>query len=124
MARPSSEAGTVQTPLIRYATEVGWTYVSRRDAVSMRRGETGVVFHDVLVEQLQKLNSGVVDLDRANEIAGRLTRVRPTIEGNLDAWEFLRGLKTVFIAEEKRERNVRLLDTETRKATSFTSPTN
>lgn len=90
----------------------------------MRRGETGVVFHDVLVEQLQKLNSGVVDLDRANEIAGRLTRVRPTIEGNLDAWEFLRGLKTVFIAEEKRERNVRLLDTETRKATSFTSPTN
>lgn len=39
-------------------------------------------------------------------------RVRPSIEGNLDAWEYLRGLKTVFVPEDKRERNVRLLDTE------------
>lgn len=31
-------------------------------------------------------------------------------EGNLDAWEFLKGLKTVFVEGEKRERNVRFLD--------------
>ena len=37
-------------------------------------------------------------------------RVRPSIEGNLDAWEFLKGLKTVFVDTEKRERNVQLLD--------------
>ena len=37
-------------------------------------------------------------------------RVRPAIEGNLDAWEYLRGLKTVFSEVERRERNVRLLD--------------
>jgi type I restriction enzyme, R subunit len=36
-------------------------------------------------------------------------RVLPRIEGNLEAWEYLRGLKTVFVPEEKRERNVRLL---------------
>jgi type I restriction enzyme, R subunit len=35
--------------------------------------------------------------------------VLPRIEGNLEAWEYLRGLKTVFVPEEKRERNVRLL---------------
>ena len=66
----------------------------------------------MLVGQLQALNPGVVDLGRAEEIATGLTRVRPTIEGNLDAWEFLRGLKTVFVPEENRERNVRLLDPE------------
>src|SRR5205823_6513964 len=29
---------------------------------------------------------------------------------NFQAWEYLRGLRTVFVEEEKRERNVRLLD--------------
>ncbi|MDO8568841.1 MAG: HsdR family type I site-specific deoxyribonuclease, partial [Dehalococcoidales bacterium] len=34
----------------------------------------------------------------------------PSIEGNLQAWEYLKGLKTVFVETEKRERNLRLLD--------------
>lgn len=49
----------------------------------------------------------------------RLVRVRPTIEGNLDAWEFLRGLKTVFVEAEKRERNVRVLDLDNPRANLF-----
>jgi type I restriction enzyme R subunit len=36
--------------------------------------------------------------------------VRPSIEGNLDAWEFVKGLKTVFVETEGREKNVRLID--------------
>jgi type I restriction enzyme, R subunit len=46
-------------------------------------------------------------------------RVRPSIERNLDAWEFLKGLKTVFVGAEKRERNVRLLDSDNVEANSF-----
>jgi type I restriction enzyme R subunit len=106
----ASEFGVVQGPLVRYATEVGWGYLSPEEAVRLRRGETGAVLWEVLVGQLQVLNPGVVDLGRAEEIASGLTRVLPTIEGNLVAWEFLRGLKTTFVPEEKRERNVRLLD--------------
>ena len=64
----------------------------------------------VLVAQLQKLNPKVLDAAKAAEAVRRLVRVRPTIEGNLDAWEFLRGLKTVFVEAEKRERNVRFMD--------------
>ncbi len=104
------EAGGVQNPLVRYAVEAGWTYLAREDALRLRRGATGRFLHDVLVEQLQKLNPGIVDFDSAEDVVARLMRVRPTIEGNLDAWEFLRGLKTVFVEEEKRERNVALLD--------------
>src|SRR5438876_10678191 len=110
--RISSEARVVQHPLTRYAMEGGWTYLSRDESLRLRRGETGVVLWEVLVEQLQRLNPGVVDLARAEDVVNRLIRVRPSIEGNLDAWEYLRGLKTVFVPEEKRERNLRLLDTE------------
>src|SRR5690606_19835144 len=51
-----------------------------------------------------------VDLIKAEEVAERLVRVLPNIEGNLQAWEWLKGLKTVFVETERRERNVRLLD--------------
>ena len=112
MTALASERRVVQDTMVRYATEVGWKQVSPEDAVRFRRGETGLVFHELLVDQLQRLNPGVVDLARAEEIVTRLTRVRPTIEGNLDAWEYLRGLKTVFVPDEKRERNVTLLDLE------------
>jgi hypothetical protein len=59
---------------------------------------------------LAKLNPGILNVARAQDIVRRFLRVRPTIEGNLDAWEFLKGLKTVFVDTEKRERNVQLLD--------------
>ncbi len=77
------------------------------------------MFWEVLVDQLQRLNAGVVDLARAEAVANSLTRVRPSIEGNLDAWEFLRGLKTVFVEEESRERNVRLLDSDNAEHNTF-----
>lgn len=108
----ASEAGVVQRPVVKYATQIGWDYVEPEEAVRLRRGETGAVFHDVFVEQLQRLNPGVVDLGRAEEIIGRLLRVHPSIEGNLDAWQYLRGLKTVFVPDENRERDIKLLDTE------------
>jgi type I restriction enzyme R subunit len=107
-----AEAGVVQYPLIRYATEVAWEYLPPDEALRLRRGETGPVLWEVLVDQLQRLNPGAVDLYRAEDVVNRLVRVHPSIEGNLDAWEFLRGLKTVFVPEEKRELNVRLLATD------------
>lgn len=104
------ERKAVQNPLVQYASEVGWTYVDRDEALSLRRGREGAVFHDVLVAQLQRLNPGIVDALAAEQIISRLLHVRPHIEGNLQVWEYLNGLKTVFVGAEKRERNVRLLD--------------
>lgn len=108
MARPS-EASTVQRPLVRYATQVSWEYLKPEDALALRRGETGIVLHDVLVDQLLTLNTGVVDPEGAERVVRDLITVRPTIEGNLDAWEMLLGLGTIFVEAEKRERNVTLL---------------
>jgi type I restriction enzyme R subunit len=114
-----SERKAVQNPLIRYATEVGWTYVGPDEALRLRRGRESAVFHDVLVAQLQRLNPGVVDERAAGEIISRLVHVRPHIEGNLQAWEFLNGLRAVFVEAERRERNVRFLDTQNVENNTF-----
>ncbi|MCL6613539.1 MAG: HsdR family type I site-specific deoxyribonuclease, partial [Firmicutes bacterium] len=110
MASLDNERTTVQDPLIRYAVEAGWTYLPPEEALRLRRGDAGIVLHEILAAQLQRLNPGVVDNLRAEEIIRRLADVRPDIEGNLQAWEYLKGLKTVFVETERRERNVRLLD--------------
>jgi len=113
------ERGSVQNPLIRYAEEAGWHYLSPEEALRLRRGKEGLVLHDVLVRQLQRLNPGVVDLTRAEELIRRLTAIRPSIEGNLTAWEYLAGLKTVYVEEEQRERNVYFLDPSQVEANTF-----
>jgi type I restriction enzyme R subunit len=105
-----NERAAVQNPFLRYAVEAGWTYLTPDAALNLRRGITSPILDSVFVAQLQKLNPGVVDLIRAEQGRDRLIRVRPNIEGNLDAWEYLKGLKTVFVEAEKRERNIRLLD--------------
>jgi type I restriction enzyme R subunit len=110
MSGLGSEGNVVQRPLARYAAATGWTYLSRDEAERLRRGETGILLHEVFTTQIQRLNPEIVDAGRAEELAKRLSRVPPTIEGNFDAWEYLRGLRTIFVEEESRERNVRVLD--------------
>src|SRR5437773_972277 len=57
MSKLGGEKGAVQNPLIKYATEIGWNYVSPDDALGLRGGESGLVFRQVLLEQLTTLNS-------------------------------------------------------------------
>jgi type I restriction enzyme R subunit len=113
------EKSAVQNPFVKYAIEAGWTYLSRDDALKLRRGITSPILNTVLVDQLQKLNSGFLDRAKAEQIRDRLIRVRPNIEGNLDAWEYLKGLKTVFVDAENRERNLKLIDAENIQANRF-----
>lgn len=114
-----SERHVVQKPLVRYATEVGWTYLSPDDALRLRHGETTPIFWDTFIEKAQNLNPGIVDHLKAEEIASRLIRVPPTIEGNLQVWEYLKGLKTVFVEVERRERNLHLLDFNNSRCNTF-----
>ena len=109
MTTLGTEIGAVQYPLIKYATEVGWDYIKPEDILKWRYGENGLLLQDNFLTQVQHLNLGIVDLSKAEDLARGLTRVLPRIEGNQEAWKYLRGLKTVFVEAEDRERNVRLL---------------
>ncbi len=104
-----TERSAVQNPILHYAREMGWNYLAPEEALAARGGVDGLLLRETFLTQAQKLNPGVVDRLRAEELAQRLTRVLPRIEGNQDAWEHLRGLKTVFVPQERRERNVCLL---------------
>ena len=52
MGKIGSEAGAVKTPLIRYAEEIGCTYVSPSEALFLRKGEGGMLFNRILEEKL------------------------------------------------------------------------
>ena len=106
-----SERRAVQAPFLRYAEEAGWTYLSPEQALSLtpRYDQPGPRHGPDRPAPAPQPRRGRSPAGR-RQIRDRLVRVRPTIEGNLDAWEYLKGLKTVFVEDEKRERNLRLLD--------------
>ncbi|MDY7078343.1 MAG: HsdR family type I site-specific deoxyribonuclease [Chloroflexota bacterium] len=108
MAKFGGERAAVQNPFIRYAVEAGWTYLKPEEALRLRGGPERMLLRSIFTDKVQQLNP-FVDAARAEDLARRVERVAPRIEGNLDAWEYLKGLKTVFVPEEKRERNVRLV---------------
>jgi type I restriction enzyme R subunit len=96
--------------MLKYAEEIGWQRVKPDEALQMRGGDTEMFFSGDLEAQLLRLNPGVVDTGRAAEIISELRGLRPTIEGNRQMLEWLRGEKSVFVSSEKRYRNVRLID--------------
>lgn len=105
-----SERSAVQNPLLKYAEHIGWQRVTATEALALRGGDSGLYFTAVLHQQLIRLNPRIVDSDRAADIIRRLSLLRPTIAGNRDALLWLRGEGSVFVPDERRERNVRLID--------------
>ena len=127
MSTLGGEKYSVQNPIINYVKEeyagyisqdgtesflkLGWQYVKPDEALRLRGGETGMVFREIFVSQLQKLNPDFADHIMAEDIIKKIETVPAIIEGNFTVWEYLKGLKTVFVPSEKRERNITLLDT-------------
>jgi type I restriction enzyme, R subunit len=107
-----SERSAVQNPMLKYGQEIGWEYVKADDALTFRGSDTGLYFSGILEAQLIRLNPGIVDLSRTPDILRRLNLLKPTIEGNRQAHSWLRGEQSVFVPEENRERNVKLIDFE------------
>ena len=107
----ATERSSVQNPIVEYATQIGWSYLSPEDTVRMRGGETGLILRQIFSSQVIRLNSDFANLETANIIVKRLENtITATIEGNQKAWEHIIGKGTVFIPEERRDRNIRLID--------------
>ena len=107
-----SERTAIQDPMLEYADEIGWKSVSRLEATQKRGNNTGLYFNDVLKAQLMKLNRGILDESRCQEIIRQLNLLGSTLEGNQDALSWLRGERSIFVPAENRERNVTLIDFE------------
>jgi type I restriction enzyme R subunit len=107
-----TERSAVQNPMLKYAQEIGWEYVKPEDALAMRGSDTGLYFSGILEAQLIRMNPGVVDLSRTPDILRRLNLLKPTIEGNREAHSWMRGEQSVFVPDENRERNLKVIDFE------------
>ena len=104
-----SERSAVQTPLLRYAEAIGWTYVPPIASERQRGGPTGVLYEAVLTDALVRLNPGVVTPERAAQVVRTLRLLPATIEGNREALAWLRGERSVYVDEDNQERTVRLV---------------
>ncbi|TAN04238.1 MAG: HsdR family type I site-specific deoxyribonuclease [Rhodanobacteraceae bacterium] len=104
------ESTTVQFALVEHAAAVGWVKVTPEAALARRGGEGGLFFRDELEAALLRLNPGVVTVAEVPGIVSRLEAIPASIEGNREMLDWLRGLKSIFVESEKRQRNVRLVD--------------
>lgn len=108
-----SERTAVQEPMLKYAEEIGWQYITPSNARRMRGGDTAALyFTDVLKAQLLKLNKGIVDDSNCDDVMRRLKLLKSKLDGNQNALSWLRGEQSVFVPSENRERNVTLIDFE------------
>lgn len=110
MAKLGTELTSVQKPLIKYAQDIGWEYLTPEEASKMKGGDSGLILKEVFSRQMKKLNLEFITDEIIEQLTKRLEKLPTRIEGNLQAWEYLKGIKPVFVPKEKRERNVKLID--------------
>lgn len=115
-----SEKYTVQKPIIDYVCEqeikygstkyTGWNYIKAEEIENYRSNDTQIILEKIFLPKIKELNSFLSD-DEAQEIIKQLELIRPDIEGNFTVWQFLKGLKSIYIQKEKRNRDICLIDT-------------
>lgn len=114
-----SEHKTVQARILAYAQECGWTLVSREEA-ERRRGfdpdvppvdrakNRSLFFDDLLDTKVREFNPRYAEAEGA--LLGQFRHLHTDIYGNREFVEFLRNRGKYLDHEEKRERDLILID--------------
>lgn len=113
------EHKTVQARILAYAEAIGWTFVSREEA-EQRRGfdpdvppadrakNRSLFFDDLLDAKLRGFNPRYAEAEGA--LFGAFRHLHADIHGNREFVEHLRNRGKFFDHEEKRERDLILVD--------------
>lgn len=123
MSRPT-EHKSVQSRIIKYAEEIGWTFVPQPKAEQLRGFDAKGLsqkekakgasrfFDDLLFEKVKEFNPHFDRLSATakDELLRMLDLPLPTIHGNREFLQYLQGEKTFFSKEEKREFNLMLIN--------------
>jgi len=115
-----TEHKTVQARILKYAQEIGWTYVPR-DEAERRRGfdpagatpeeracKASLFFGDLLHTQIRAFNPKYKEAEGA--LIGEFQRFHADIYGNRDFLQTLRNQHKFFCAEDNRELDLTLID--------------
>jgi len=121
MPKPT-EHKSVQSRIIKYAGEIGWNFVSQNEAEARRgfdnsagspkeRARSGSrFFTDLLFQKVMEFNPNYKE--SKDELLRLLDSPLATIQGNRDFLNYLRGERTYYSKEDKREFNLQLIDFE------------
>ena len=114
-----SEHKTVQARILGYAEAIGWTFVPR-EVAEQRRGfdpdmppadrakNRSLFFDDLLDAKLREFNPRYAEAEGA--LLGQFRHLHTDIYGNREFVEHLRNRGKFFDHEEKRERDLMLID--------------
>lgn len=121
MPKPT-EHKTVQTRILKYAQEIGWTFVPR-DEAERRRGfdpngatpeerarSASLYFDDLLYAKVKEFNPKYMEAEGA--LLGQLRHIHADIYGNREFVSLLRNKGKFYCAEEARELDLMLIDYE------------
>ena len=114
-----TEHKTVQSRILAYAQEIGWTVVFHEEAERRRGFESEVpaferamnrslFFEDLLDAKVRELNPRYAEAEGA--LLGQFRHLHADIYGNREFVEYLRNRGKFFDHEEKRERDLILID--------------
>ncbi|TAE75869.1 MAG: HsdR family type I site-specific deoxyribonuclease [Verrucomicrobia bacterium] len=117
MSKPT-EHKTVQARILEYAEAIGWTLVSREEAEKRRGigdskfeiGKGSLFFEDLLDAKVREFNPRYAEAEGA--LPGKFRHLHTDIYGNREFVEHLRNRGKFFDHEEKRERDLLLIDYE------------
>ena len=104
-----TEAETVQFPMVRHATEIGWIPISPQDALALRGSEAELLLQNYLEEALRRFNPWMTD-NAIRSVIENLQALPPNIEGNRQMLAWLRGERQWYDDAEQRHRQVRVID--------------
>lgn len=113
-----SEAGTVQSPMVKHAVEIGWTPLTPDDAKAKRGGEAGMLLRDDLAAKLSEFNPWL-STDTVRSIVEKLDAIPPTVEGNREMLAWMRGERSWYDEAEERQRPIKLIDFDRPEANTF-----
>ena len=85
-----SEAKSVQFPMVKHASAVGWERLTPEEAEGMRRGRANMLFPQVLEDKLREFNPWLNE-DQARAIVETHRSAAATIEGNREVLRWIRG---------------------------------
>jgi type I restriction enzyme R subunit len=114
-----TEHKTVQARILKYAQEIGWTYVPREEAEARRGFDpavppkdrakgTTLFFNDLLDEKVRLFNPRYSEAEGA--LIGKFRHLHTDIYGNREFVDHLRNRGKYFDHEESRERDLILID--------------
>jgi len=120
-----TEKNSVQKPALNYLKQetakydtetytLKWEVITenQKDKLNeLRTSETQIILEPIFKQQIKKLNPFLKD-EEIDNLLRQLNALPPSIQGNYEAWKYLRGEKPFYSSKEKRDLNIRFIDTE------------